>query len=94
MHSRLLKEAMAPHTTGGLTRGMAHGSHICHENYQFNDIEAPAPTFALSHGLDLRSRDLGLVVHGGHTLRTALRGCILECTYVGGLVSSLVTSHG
>jgi hypothetical protein len=47
-----------------------------------------------SHGLDLCPRDLDPVVHGGHTLRTALGGNILEFTYIGGTVPSLITSHG
>jgi hypothetical protein len=29
------KEVMAPHTVGGLARGMTHDGHICHENYEF-----------------------------------------------------------
>jgi hypothetical protein len=32
--------------------------------------------------------------HGRHTLRIALSTSILEFTYIGGLVPSLVTSHG
>ena len=34
------------------------------------------------------------MVHGGHTLGISLRGCILECTHMRGLVPSLITSHG
>ena len=33
------------------------------------------------------------MIHGGHTLRTPLRGYILEFTYMGGLAPSLVTGH-
>ena len=78
------KEAMAHRTNGGLAHGMAHGGHIRHENYEFIDIGGLAPTFAISHGLDLHIRDLDPVVYGGHSLRTALRGRILEFTYIGG----------
>ena len=84
MHSRLLKEAMAPHIVGGLACGMAHGGHIRHENYEFIGIEGPAPVSASSCGPDLYTRDLDPVDYGGHTLGTAHGGCILEFTYVGG----------
>ena len=33
------------------------------------------------------------VVHDGHTLETALRGCILEFTSIGGLAPSVITGH-
>jgi hypothetical protein len=33
-----------------------------------------------SHGPNLHHGDQGYVAHRGHTLRTALRGCILEFT--------------
>ena len=85
---------MATRTASGFARGMAHDSNIRHENYEFIGNEGPAPVSALSHGSDLRSRDLGPEVHGGHTLGTTLEGCILECTYVRGPISSLITGQG
>ena len=75
---------MAYHIACGLTRGMAHGDHIRHKNYEFISAKGPAPTTAFSRGLDLHPRDLDPVVPRGHTLGTALGGCILEFTYVGG----------
>ena len=75
---------MAPRTVGGLARGMAHDGHIRHENHEFIGVEGLAPMSAFSHGLDLRSRDLDPVAYGGHTLKTALSGSILEFTYIGG----------
>ena len=80
------KEAMAPRTNGGLARGMAHGSHIRHENYEFIGIEGPAPTSIFSHSQVLHPGDLDPVAYEGHTLGTALSGCILEFTYIGGPV--------
>jgi hypothetical protein len=88
------KEAMAPHTIGVLAHGMAHDSYIRHENYEFIGVEGPAPMFAFSHGLDLRSRDLDPMVYSRHTLRTALSGSIPDFTYIGGQVPSLATCHG
>jgi hypothetical protein len=60
------KEAMAPHTNGGLGHEMAHDSHIRHENYVFTSVGGPAPASAFSRVLDLRSGDLDPVVYGGH----------------------------
>ena len=85
---------MAPRTNGGLARGMAHGSHIYHENYEFIGVKRPAPVSAFSRGQDLRPRDLDPVVYGEHTLKTTLNGSILEFTYIGGAVPSLITSRG
>jgi hypothetical protein len=88
------QEAMAPRAVGGLTSGMAHGGHICRENYRFIGANGPAPMSAYSHGPNLHHGDLGPVAHGGHTLGTAPGGSILEVTYIGGPVPSLVISHG
>ena len=81
---------MSPRTIGGLTHGMAHGGHICHESYEFIGIEGPTSASAFSHGLDLCFGDLDFMVHGGQTLRTALMGCILESTHIGGPTPSHV----
>jgi hypothetical protein len=62
---------------------MAHDGHIRHENYEFTGVGGPALASAFSRALDLRIRDLDPVVYDGHTLRTALNGCILEFTYIG-----------
>jgi hypothetical protein len=88
------KEVMAPRTVGGLTRGMAHDGHICHENYEFISAGGPAPEFAFRRALDLHFGDLDPVVYGGHTLRTALGGSIPEFTYTGGPVPSFAIGHG
>ena len=85
---------MAPRTADGLARGMAHGGHIRHKNYEFIGAKGPAPTSAFSRGPDLHSGDLDPTVHGGQTLRTALRVCIPEFTYPEGPVPSLITSRG
>ena len=85
---------MAPRTAGGLARGMAHGGHIRHENYEFIGVKGPPPASIFSHGPDLHSGDLDSMVHGGHTLRTALGGYILECTHVRVPLPSLITGHG
>jgi hypothetical protein len=61
------KEVMAPRTVGGLTRGMAHDGHICHENYEFISAGGPAPEFAFRRALDLHFGDLDPVVYGGCT---------------------------
>ena len=42
------KEVMAPCTTGGLARGMAHDGHIRNENYEFIAVKGPALASALS----------------------------------------------
>jgi hypothetical protein len=73
---------------------MAHVNHIRYKNYEFISIEGPALVSTFSHGPNLYPGDLDPVVHGGHTLRTAPGGNILEFTYIGGSVPSLVTSHG
>ena len=80
------KEAMTSRTVGGLARGMAHGGHIHHENHEFIGIEGPAPTSIFSHSQVLHPGDLDPVAYEGHTLGTALSGCILEFTYIGGPV--------
>ena len=85
---------MAPRTIGGLAGGMAHGGHIRCENYEFAGIGGPAPTSAYSRCRSLRHGDLGLMAHGGYTLRTTPGGSISEFTYIVGPVPSLVTSHG
>ena len=72
---------------------MAHGGHIYRENYEFTSAKGPAPTSTYSHGQNLRHGDLGPMARGGHTLGTTPGGSILEFTYIGGLVPSLVTSH-
>ena len=63
---------------------MAHCGHICHENHEFIDVEGPAPVSTFSHGLDLCSRDLDLMVYIRHTVGTAFSGSILKFTYIGG----------
>jgi hypothetical protein len=73
---------------------MAHGSHICYENYEFISIKRPTPVSALSRSLDLRPEDPDPVAHGEHTLETTLGGCIPEFTNVGGLIPSPITSQG
>ena len=45
---------MAPRIVGEFVGGMARGSHICHENYEFTDVKGLVPTPVFSHGLDLR----------------------------------------
>ena len=88
------KEAMAPRTIGGFARRMAHSGHICHENLGSIGIEGLALMSALGHGLDIHPRNLDPMAYGRHTLRTTLRGCILEFTYIGGPTPSLITSYG
>ena len=83
---------MAPRAVGELARRMAHDSHIRHENYEFTGVHGPAPTFTYSHGPNLRHGDLGPVACGEHNLGTALGGSILESTYIGGPVPSLITN--
>jgi hypothetical protein len=78
------QEAMAPCTVGGLVSGMAHGGHICHENYKFTDIGGLAPVFAYSHGPNLHHEDIGPMARSGQTLGTAPDGSIPEFTYMGG----------
>ena len=78
------KEAIAPRTIGGLAHGMARGGRICHENHGSISVEGPAPTSAFSHGPDLHPGDQDSIAYGGHTLRTAFSGSILEFTYIGG----------
>jgi hypothetical protein len=85
---------MAPHTVGGLAHGMAHDGHIHHKNYEFISAKGLAPMSAFSRGPDLHPRDLNPVAHGGHTLRTALGGCILEFTYLEGPAPSIITGRG
>ena len=85
---------MAPYTTGGLAGGMALGGHIRRENYEFIGVKGPLPTSAFSCGLDLCPRGLDPVIHGEHTFRTLLGGCIPEFTYLEGQEPSLITSCG
>ena len=87
------KEAIAPRTAGGLAGGMALGGHIRRENYEFIGVKGPAPASALGRGPDFHPSDLDPVVHGGHTLRTALGGCIPEFACPEGLVPSLTTGR-
>ena len=87
------KEAMAPRTAGGLAGRMAHGGHIRRENYEFIDVKGPTPASALGRGPNFHPSDLDPVVHGGHTLRAALGGCIPEFTYPEGPVPSLTTGR-
>jgi hypothetical protein len=75
-------------------QGMASTGHILLGNHAVNRTERPTPVSVLSCDPDLRPVGLDPVVHSGHTLKTALGGCILECTHVRGLVPSLITSHG
>ena len=75
---------MAPRTNGRLARGVAHDGHIHHENYEFTDIESPAPVTAFSCSSDLRFGSLDPAVCGGQTLGTDPGGCILEFTCKGG----------
>jgi hypothetical protein len=84
---------MAPRTIGGFTRGMAHDSHLHHGNPKFVNVEGPAPMSIFSHSQVLHPRDLDPVAHGRHTLKTTLNGYILEFTYIGRLVPSLITGH-
>jgi hypothetical protein len=93
-HSRLLKEAMAPHTVGGLAHGMDNNGHIHHKNYEPIGAKGPAPMSAYSHGIDLHPRNLDPTAHDGHTLGTPLGGCIPEFTYTEGPVPSLITGCG
>ena len=90
------KEAMASRTVDGLACEMAHGCHICHENYEFISARGTTPTSAFSRALDLRFRDLDPAVYGGHALRTTISGSIPDFTYVGvaSPVPSFATSHG
>jgi hypothetical protein len=85
---------MAPRTVSGLAQGMAHDGHIRRKNYEFIGAKGLAPMSTFSRGPDLHPRDLDPTAHGGHTLRTALRGCILEFTYLEGLAPSIITGRG
>jgi hypothetical protein len=84
---------MAPRTIG-LARGMAHDSHIHHENYEFIDVEGSVPVPAFSRGPNLRSGELDPAVYDELTLGIAVRGSILEPTYIRGPLPSLVTNRG
>jgi hypothetical protein len=77
-----------------LTRGIASTSHILLGNHTVNHTKALAPMSAYSRGPNLRHRDLGPMGCGGHNLKIAPGGCILEFTYIGGLASPLTTGHG
>jgi len=65
-----------------LTQGIASTGHILLGNDAVNYTKGPTPTFALSYDPDLHPKGPDPVVHGGHTLETTLRGCILKCTRV------------
>ena len=71
---------------------MVHGGHIRHENYEFTSVGGPAFTSAFNRTLDLRYGDLDPTVYGRRTLKTALNGSILEYTYIGGPVTSLISN--
>jgi hypothetical protein len=63
---------------------MANGDHIHHENYEPIGAKGLALASAYSLSSDLHPRNLDPNAHGGHTLGTPLRGCILEFTYLEG----------
>jgi hypothetical protein len=90
----VMKEAMAPCTTGRLASGMARGGHIHHENYGFIGADGLASMPAISHSLDLHVGNMRSVAHGGHTPETAHGGCILEFIYLKGQEPLLVTGCG
>jgi hypothetical protein len=85
---------MAPHTTSGLTGGMARGGRIHCENYGFIGANGPVLVSAISHSPDLHHENLSSMAYGGHTPRNALGDYIPYFTYLEGLVPSLVTNHG
>ena len=85
---------MAPCTAGGLASEMARGGHIHRENYWFIGAKGPALASTISHSPDLHLENLSSVARGGHTVGTALGGCIPEFTNPEGPVPSLVASHG
>jgi hypothetical protein len=69
---------------GDPAQGMASTNHILLGNHSVNHTKGPMPVSTLSCDPDLHLEGLDPpTVHSGHTLRTALRGCIPECTYVG-----------
>ena len=70
---------MAPHTTGGLTSGMARGGDIHHENYGFIGAKGPTLMSTFSRSPDFNLGNLDTVAHDGHTPRTLE---ILEYTYI------------
>jgi hypothetical protein len=67
-----------------LTRGMASTGHILLGNHDVNHTKGQMPASVLSCDPDLRPVGLDPMVHGGHTLKTTLEGCIPECTHVRG----------
>jgi hypothetical protein len=84
---------MARRTVSGLTHGMAHGSHIHHENYELIGAEGSVPAPAFSCGPNLRSGELDPAVYGRLTLGTTHCGSIPESTYIRGPVPSLITGR-
>ena len=84
---------MAPRTASELAGGMAHGGHICRKNYEFTSIKGPVAVTAYGYDPNLCHRDLRHVAHNGHTLETALGGCILEFTYLEGPIRSLIAGR-
>ena len=84
---------MAPHTVGELAGGMAHGGHICRQNYEFTSIKGPASVTARGYDPNLYHRDPRHVTHSGHTRGTASGGSILEFTYPEGPLPLLSTRH-
>ena len=85
---------MAPRTVDGFARGTAHGGRIHHGNPEFIGIKWSAPISVFDHSQVLHPRDLDPMAYGEHTLGMALSGCILEFTYIGGPVPSLITGRG
>ena len=73
---------------------MASTSHILLGNHAVNHTKELTPVSALGHGPDPHLRNLGPVAYDGRTLETTCGGCILEYTYLEGLVPSLVATHG
>ena len=73
---------MAPRTASRLASGMAHGSHIHHENYGFIGSNRLAPASTINHSLDLHLGNLSSMARGGHTPKTTLGGYIPEFIYL------------
>jgi hypothetical protein len=59
-----------------------------------NHTKGPVLAPALGHGLDFHLGNLYPMAYCGRTLKTTHRGCILEFTYLGGPVPSLIINHG
>jgi hypothetical protein len=73
---------------------MASTSHILSRNHAVNLTKGLVPVSALGHGPDIHLKNLRPVARGGHTLKTALGGCILEFIYLEGPEPSLVIGRG